>query len=420
MSTPSVLSDMRSRFPTTKQWTYFDVAARGILSIGTRDAIDGYLDHRMAEGGDKPWMFEQVEKAREGFAALIGAHPDEVALTKNVSEGINSFATALAWREGDNVVLCESVEHPANVFPWYNLAKLRGVTLKLVEPVNGHIPLEKMLAAIDGKTRVVAISSVSFSPGFRFPLATLTEHCRKRGVLVLVDAAQSVGVLHTDVKTLGIDALATSTQKGLLALYGTGFLYVRREIASTMNPVYLSRSGVSIDARHEAAVGDLTRYELAAGARRFDVGNYNYIGAIAVEHSIRELAAVGTQAIERHVCRLAAKLAEGLVEAGVPVFGGAELADRAHIVAVGTQLDDQHDATSNERISALHRHFNEARIRHTIRRGVMRLSLHCYNNEEDVAHVVATARHWMASGRQGSTVTAGKSKSISHSKESAR
>lgn len=396
LNTPAAIAAVRGNYPTTSKWTYVDVAARGILSTGTRDAIDFYLDHRMAEGGDKAWMFQQVEKARDGFAALIGAEPDEIALTKNVSEGVNVIAAAIPWREGDNVVFCETLEHPANVFPWYNLARLKGIRIKPVPAVDGRLTLERVCEAIDERTRLVAVASVSFSPGFRFPLKALADYCRARGVLVLVDAAQSVGVLHTDVKALGVDAFATSAQKGLLALYGLGFLYVRRELAESLNPVYLSRPGVRLGTEHEAALGDAARYELAPGARRFDVGNYNFIGAVAVEHSIRELASIGTMAIEAYVCGLAAKLAAGLANLGLPVFGGHESADRAHIVALGNDLSDQHDATSDTGMLALHEQFEAERIRHTIRRGMLRLSLHYYNDHDDVSRIIAAARQWSA------------------------
>lgn len=393
-SASAVFAAMRRNHPATSNWTYVDVAARGILSTGTRGAVNAYLDHRMAEGGDKAWMFQQVEKARESFAALIGAEPDEIALTKNVSEGVNAVAAALPWRAGDNIVFCEALEHPANVFPWHNLARLKDVRIKSVSPTDGRIPLERVFEAIDSRTRLVAVASVSFSPGFRFPIKALTDYCRARGVLVVVDAAQSVGILHTDVKALGIDALATSTQKGLLALYGLGFLYVRRDVAETLNPVYLSRPGVRLETAHEAALGDASRYQLASGARRFDVGNYNFIGAVAVEQSICEIAAVGTVAIESYVCALAAKLSAGLAELGLPVFGGPNNEDRAHIVALGNDLSDQHDATSDTQMLALHEHLEAARIRHTIRRGMLRLSLHYYNNDEDVSRIIAAARQW--------------------------
>lgn len=396
----AIASTVRRNYPATSNWTYVDVAARGLLSTGTRDAVDAYLDHRMAEGGDKAWMFQQVEKARTAFAALIGAEADEIALTKNVSEGVNIIAAAMPWRESDNVVFCETLEHPANVFPWYNIARLKGVQIKPVAPVDGRIPLERIIEAIDSRTRLVAVASVSFSPGFRFPIKALTNYCRARGVIVLVDGAQSVGVLHTDVKALGIDALAVSTQKGLLALYGLGFLYVRRELAETINPAYLSRAGVRLETEHEAGLADAARYELATGARRFDVGNHNFIGAVAVGHSIRELAAIGTVAIESHVCALAAELAASLTDLGLPVFGGPESADRAHIVALGNDLSDQHDATSDPKMLALHEHFVAAQIRHTIRRGMLRLSFHYYNNSEDISRIIAAARKWSAKNGQ--------------------
>jgi selenocysteine lyase/cysteine desulfurase len=392
----AAIAAARKNYPATSNWTYVDVAARGLLSIGTRDAVDAYLDHRMAEGGDKAWMFQQAEKARCGFAALIGASPDEVALTKNVSEGVNSIASAIEWREGDNVVFCETLEHPANVFPWYNLSRLKGVAIKSVAAANGRIPLERVFEAIDSRTRLVAVSSVSFSPGFRFPIKALTDYCHARGVLVLVDAAQSLGLLHTDVKALNVDAIAVSTQKGLLALYGMGFLYVRRDLAETLNPVYLSRAGVRVESGHEAALGDASQFALAPAARRFDVGNFNFIGAVAVEHSMRELAAIGTVAIEAHVCGLAAKLASGLAELGLPVFGGPENAERVHIVAVGDDLSDQHDATSDASMFSLHQFLEEARVRHTIRRGMLRFSFHYYNNNDDVLRIIAAARQWSA------------------------
>ncbi len=395
-SATAAITAFRQNFRATSNWTYVDVAARGLLSVGTREAVDAYLDHRMAIGGDKAWMFQQAEKARSGFAALVGAEPDEITLTKNVSDGVNTVASAISWEEGDNVVFCETLEHPANVFPWYNLSRQQGVQVKSVAAADGRIPLERVFEAIDERTRLVAVSSVSFSPGFKFPIKALTDYCRARGVLVLIDAAQSAGLVHTDVKALGVDAYATSTQKGLLGLYGMGFLYVRREFAETLEPVYLSRAGVRLESSHEAALGDASQFAFAAAARRFDVGNFNFVGAVAVEHSMRELAAIGTEAIEAHASGLAAKLAAGLAEVGLPVFGGPENAERAHIVAVGYDLSDQHDSTSDAQMLSLHEQLEAAQIRHTIRRGMLRFSFHCYNNDDDVSRIVAVARQWTA------------------------
>lgn len=392
-----VFASRRRDYPGTERWAYLDVAARGLISVGVRRAIDGYLDHRMMEGGDKAWMFAVAEESRRLFADLIGAEVDEVSLTKNVSEGINAFGTALPWKAGDNVVVCQALEHPANIFPWQNLARLRGIEVKVVRPQSGRVPLDQVTNAIDGRTRLVTVATVSFAPGLRFPVADLTRYCRPRGVRVLVDAAQSTGILHTDVKALDVDALATSTQKGLLGLYGAGFLYVRRDLAEELAPVYLSRAGVRIDAAHEAASGDPDVFGYAAGARRFDVGNFNFVGAVAVRQSLQEIAALGTRAIEARVCGLGQHLAQGLHAAGVPVFGGPSCRDRAHIVAIGDSLSEQHDAVRDEMLLGLSERLNAGHVRHTIRRGMLRLSLHLYNNEEDVDRAIEVAREFMAS-----------------------
>jgi selenocysteine lyase/cysteine desulfurase len=388
-------SSRRSDYPGAENWTYFDVSARGLISRGVRAAIDAYLDHRMTEGGNKEWMFSVVEETRGRFADLIGAARDEISITKNVSDSINAFAAALPWRPGDNVVVCQALEHPANIFPWQNLARQRGIVVKTVQPEAGRVPVDQLTRAIDGNTRVVTVSTVSFAPGFIFPVVEMARLCRSRGVLLIVDAAQSVGVLHTDVTELGVDALVASTQKGLLALYGLGFLYVRRDLAEILSPAYLSRPGVRISAEHEAAAGDVAHYDLAVAARRFDVGNFNYVGVIAVHRAMEEIASLGTRAIEARVCGLAQRLAEELSETGLPVFGGTGCRDRRHIVAIGHALTEEHDATNDAMLLELHDHFMAARIRHTIRCGMLRLSLHLYNNEDDVGTAVAAARAFM-------------------------
>lgn len=391
----------RSAFPAMEQLVYLDVAARGLISRPVRAAIDGHLDQRMAVGADKAALFDQVERTRVRFADFIGAQADEIAFSKNVSDGINAFATALPWQTGDNVVICEALEHPANIFPWRNLAALKGIEVKIVKPENGRIPLGKLIEAIDGRTRVVTLSSVSFAPGFRFPIAKVGDECRRRGVYLLVDAAQSIGILATDVAALKIDAMAVSMQKGLLSLYGAGFLYIRREVAAQLQPAYLSRFGVELESSHEAASGDLDSYTLAEAARRFDVGNHNYIASVAVECAMRQLQEIGAESVERHACTLAQRLATGLENVGLPVFGGAAAPERAHIVTIGTDLSDQHDNTDDPAVTAFHQYLTANNVRATIRRGMLRFSLHIYNNSDDVDAVIELAKAWSV-GRNAS------------------
>ena len=387
------LAEARSHFPALAQWTYMDVSARGILSREVRAALDAHLDDRMMNGAtDKAHFFALVERARERFAQLIGADADEIAYTKNISDGLNMIATAIHWHRGENVVLCADLEHPNNVYPWLNLQRY-GVEVRMVPARNGHIPVDALIEGMDGGTRVATVSTVSFAPGFRTDVETLGKACRERDVLLLVDGAQSVGVQHTDVRASNIDALAVSTQKGLLALYGMGFLYVRKEWAERLHPAYLARFGVDLGDAHEASLGGYD-FKLAPGARRFDVGNYNFLATAAVDASMQQLMQWDTRRIEPYVSGLTHALARGFLDLGLTVAGGEPGPHLTKIVTVGEMSADQY-ATGDARYNRLYEHLAAHRVKLSIRRGMLRFSMHVYNNMDDVERVLELSRQFL-------------------------
>ncbi len=122
-SAKNALADAHREFPATERWTYMDVAGRCVLSHAVRTAIEAHLDERVYDGGNKPRFFEMIEETRRRFAELIKADPEEIAFTKNISEGLNMVATGIPWQPGDNVVLCPEAEHPNNIYCWLNLRR---------------------------------------------------------------------------------------------------------------------------------------------------------------------------------------------------------------------------------------------------------------------------------------------------------
>ena len=388
-----VIAAFREGFPALKKWTYMDVAGRGVLSQTTRTALDVHLDDRMLNGGDKERFFALIERARGRFAQIINADPAEVTYTKNISEGLNMVATGIAWKAGDNVVLCPELEHPNNVYVWLNLQRF-GVEVRMVKPRDNHIPVDDIIARIDARTRCATVSTVTFAPGFRTDIDTLGKACRERDVLFLVDAAQSAGKLHTDVKQSNVDALSVSTQKGLLGLYGMGFLYLRRAWADKMHPAYLARFGVDLGDAHEAAMGDYT-FKLAEGARRFDLGNYNFAATAAVDASMKQLLDIGTQRIEQHVTKLSHALAQGYLDMGVPVAGGKPGPHLGGIVTIGN-MSTNHYGTSDERFNGLYQFLGDNQVKLSIRRGMLRFSLHAYNNADDVDCVLTLSKKFLS------------------------
>ena len=386
-------ADLTALFPGTRKHTYLSTCTRGLLPVPAREALDAHLEGLENGTTDKEALFACIEGTRAAFARLVKCDADEVAFTKNVSEGLNIIAAAIDWAPGDNVVVCLDVEHPNNVYPWLNLRERNGIEVRAIPQSEGQVDAQRIIEAVGERTRLVTLPTVSFSPGFRTDVASVGQICREKGIFLLADAVQSAGILDTDVAALKVDGLAVSTQKGLCGLYGMGFLYCRREWAERMTPAYLARFGVDLGDAHEAAFGS-DNYSLMPGARRFDVGNYNYPGAVVAEQSLAILNGIGTKAIEAHVLALAERLIGGLLALGFPVPGGEAGPQTSSIISIGKVGGGGHDTSDDPMVTSLSAHLREGNVVHTIRRGMLRLALHIYNTEDDIDRVLELAKEW--------------------------
>ena len=387
-------SQVRDLFPGAGGQVYLDVSARGLMPEPVSAAVDRHIHTRMHYGGDKDELRAEVERARHAFADLVNSSVNEIAITKNVSEGLNLFAASLPWEAGDNVLVCPELEHPNNIYLWFNLARSKGIEVRTIPADEGRMPVAAMGDALDERTRVVTMPSISFAPGFLTDVKSLALAAKQVGALTLVDAAQSIGAIDTDVRDLGIDALAVATQKCLFSLYGFGFLYVRREVAESLVPIHVARYGIDLGDAHETAfTEDELKYQ--PGALRFDLGNYNYLGATAAATALDLLAGWGMKNVEAHVCGLASELATGLLELGLPVAGGSPGSHLAHIVSVGESGGGRHYSADDPAMNSLYDHLVAAGIKLSIRSGVLRLSIGVYNQSVDIEHVIKAARSWI-------------------------
>ncbi|WP_245433223.1 aminotransferase class V-fold PLP-dependent enzyme [Mesorhizobium sp. WSM3866] len=356
--------------------------------------MNQHLDNRLNGLNDEERMMQLVERTRSRFATFIAADKDEIAVTKNASEGINIIGHAIDWRSGDNVVLCQKLEHANNILPWLQLRDKYKIELRIVEPDNGSIPPGAVAKVIDSRTRIVTVSTVTMVPGFKTVMEPIAEACKRFGAFLLADASQSVGILDTDVTRLGVDGLVASSYKGLMGLYGLGFLYCRREWADRLSPAYLARFSVDLGAAPESApIFDSVK--LRAGAPRFEIGHYNFAGVIAVYASIGQLMEIGTLAIEQSVTSVARRLASGLLDLGLPVCGGAPGNHTGSIVALGDPALDGSRGVDG-RIHSLHQHLTKNQVIVSMRRGMLRFSLHLYNTADEVDRVIALAKNWSA------------------------
>ncbi len=309
----SNIAALREAFPALGTVSICRTSATSLMPLAAREAMLCYLDGRIDEGGKEPTMFDAIERIRSQFAQMLGADADEIAIVKSVSEGINLIVTSFPWQRGDNAVLCGDIEHPNSIYALYNMRDRYGVDVRFVPPTADFAtPIDTIAQTIDDRTRLVIASSVTYTTGARTDLDALASLCRSRNVFLLIDGAQSIGALDLNTRTTAIDAMTVGTSKYLCGPHGIGFLYVRREAADTLQPGSLARYGVDLGDAHEGDMGG-DHYQLMPGARRFELGIYNFAGANAVEASLDLLARVGVPAIEAHVLSLAGSLTDGLL-----------------------------------------------------------------------------------------------------------
>jgi selenocysteine lyase/cysteine desulfurase len=212
---------LRSEFPVTRRWAFFDHGAVSPLSAPAQRAMNEWAAD-ITENGDAfhgRWT-KRVEEVRGLLGKLLNCDPLDVAFIKNTSEGVGIVAEGFPWNAGENVVSTED-EYPANVYPWMNLAR-RGVELRRVPSRNGRILLDDLANAIDSKTRILSISWVEYASGFRCDLDAIGALCRKRDILLFVDAIQGLGVFPLDLRRTPIDFLAADGHKWLLGPEGAG------------------------------------------------------------------------------------------------------------------------------------------------------------------------------------------------------
>ena len=377
----------RAGFPALRRQTYLSICDKMILHDRVRRGVEDFLDHLALASANRVDHEVKVVGARQKFARLMNAEASTIAAVRNVSDGINAVAWAMPMTEGDNVVVCADAEHPNNVYPWLRL-KRRGNEVRIVPPRPDGAPhVEAMIEAVDGRTRIVSCASVTFAPGHRTDIARLGEACRARGVFLLVDGVQSAGILAHDFAAEPIDGFATSTSKGLLGLYGFGFLYVSPKWIDRLEPAYLSRPAVHMRCDDHSTMGGHD-YELQPDSRRFELGSYNLAGAYAADVSLGLLLDLGARAIEERVLPLARALNEGLAALGLAPAVPSEGPSQSHIVTFGALDAGGHGFSSDPMIAPISERLMDAGIAHTIRRGQLRFAFHAYNNEDDVERVV--------------------------------
>jgi selenocysteine lyase/cysteine desulfurase len=367
------ISSFRHQMPVTARWAYLDHAAVAPLPQPTANAIAAWLQEAAVEGDTRwPQWAAAVEETRQLAADLIHAQPEEVALVPNTTFGLNVVARGFPWQAGDNVVVPEN-EFPSNLYVWMSLAEI-GVQTRTVPVEAGRLDIQRLIDTCDQSTRLIAVSWVGYASGWRIDVAELCRAAHERNVLVMLDAIQGLGVFPLDVATAGVDFLAADGHKWLLGPEGAGIFYIRREHLPLLKSVQSGWN--SVVGRHDFNHID---WRPRPEAARFEGGTQNMVGCIGLGASLKLLRELGVTSQKSPV---ADAILISANEAKTLLSGkGAELLSPCvpgHDSGILTFLipgQDPHE---------LRKRCLAAGVALSVRGGGLRISLHGYNNGEDL------------------------------------
>ena len=321
------------------------------------------------------WMIGAAATARRQFAQLVGADVEEIALMPNTTYGLNLAARALPLRPG--VILTFDGEFPSCVYPFQAL-RSRGITLDLI-PRRDGLPDEEALVTAIARPDVVAVvvSWVQFANGFVADLARIGNACRAHGVFFIVDGIQGCGMRAIDLHALPVDIFASGAQKWQLGPWGTGFVYVRRDLVEQLEPLDVGWACM----RASADYTRLTDYEFdfVPDARRFEVVTLSYHDFAVANASTAVLLAAGVSQVSAHIERLGREIVDWVESrADMRLVTPADPARRAGVVSFAPR----DPAAVSARLQAAH-------VVHVVREGAVRFSPHCYNTLEEIRQVLA-------------------------------
>ena len=321
-------------------------------------------------------LFATLARSRELVARMIGATPAEIALAVNTGYGINLAARALPLSPGD-VIVTPDLEFPANIYPWWAAAVVRGAEYRRVPLEHGVLNEDTLIAALDApRVKVLSVSWIDSANGCRVNLERVGRACRERGIRFVVDAIQGVGACPLDVKAAQVDILACGAQKWLLSPWGSGFVFVRDELSRSLEPPVVSwMAPKGTDDFRRLRDYDMTWRD---DARRFEFITLPFQDFAGMNASLELFFELGLPDVYAHVERLATQIVDWAREQGVPLLTPAEPSRRGGVVCVRP--------SGAERISA---RLREKGVVHSYREGAIRLSPHIYNTADDVAAALA-------------------------------
>ncbi len=382
------VNSIRQDFPILRTGiTYFDNAASSLTPEPVLEKMMEFYHeyranvergvHRLSQKAG-----EEYANARSKIADLINAKPEEVIMTKNTTESINTVACGLAWQKGDKVV-ATNIEHHSNLIVWLRLKKRYGVDVEFVKANSeGVLDVADFEKAIDDRTKLVAVTHASNVLGSISPVEEIASIAHERGAHLLVDGAQSVPHMHLNVREMGCDFLAFSGHK-MCGPTGIGVLYIREDLHDEVEPLCIGGGNIK-------DVG-IDYYQLAQGPHRFEAGTPPIAEAIGLGAAADYLQSIGMDEIRAHDAWLIEKMYDEMTTIPKVTVYGPEPRRRVAILSFNIEGLNPHEVGLALDISAKimirsGAHCTIPLMKDVIHQpdGTARASTDLYNSQEEV------------------------------------
>ena len=393
-------SEVRARFPGLGDRTFLDAACVSLTPESAEAAVKRFAEelvrpsHRNASEHHL-WMDGTREEATGHAAALLGVEARNVALVESTTHGLNIAAQSIPWREGDEVVMC-NLEFLQVAIPFVQLSKSHGVRPVFLEHEAGVVPASAYIDAINERTKAIVLSSTQWCNGYRVDLEAIAEACSARGVWLVVDAVQQLGAL--PVPTASVDFLLAGGHKWLNAPMGTGIACLSDRVLDELQPAswgYLNLTppeGGWVNYFTTPTITPDRDYAFTDSAKRFEIGGTaNYPGAVCLSEALRVTNAVGVEQSAERIWSLGERLQEGLRGLDVRLETPFDRENRAGIITFHTGSRER-DSACLERLLAEGVSVSQ---RYTAGVGGVRVSVHYYNNEDDVDRLVGVVGEFL-------------------------
>jgi cysteine desulfurase / selenocysteine lyase len=389
------VDNIRREFPALEQQVFLDSACVSLAPQRAVAKLRAFLEMAaLCPSGSSTQhhidMDAMRSAARPQIARLINAAEEEIALVESTTHGLTLVANSLPLKRDDRIVLCD-LEFLEVAIPWVQKRDEIGVEIDTVPNRDGRVLIDDIEAALTPRTRVVVISSVQWSNGFRCDLDALSHLCRERGVFLIVDAVQQVGAVPLDVRKTPIDAIVCGGHKWLMSPFGCGFLYLSKSFRERLKPPLAGHLSV---ADPEGGWGTYFRtpsitpvrdYEFIQGARRWETGGTaNYPGAIGLAEAVGLINDIGMANVGQHVLSLTDYLIDALHGLNVRIVTPEEREHRSGIITFTLEGLEDNIAL----VDFLQKQKVLVSIRYTSRVGGVRVSCHLFNNTSDLDRLI--------------------------------